>query len=152
MLLDFVGWSKDLSIKDWFSPLFTVCLETLGSEESSFYLLPEGIPQAISHWTNIMVMMIKTGTMMITMMIKTVIMTMQEGPPSILANSSAKSIHVSTGETWTIFLRHEHQIIAFKFFWPATQQNFKSTHKGGCYPPITTVSVITGGRALLHQN
>ena len=21
---------------------------------------------------------------------------------------------------------------------------------GGCYPPITTVSVITGGRALLH--
>ena len=25
-----------------------VCLETVGSEESSFYLLPEGIPQAIS--------------------------------------------------------------------------------------------------------
>ena len=32
---------------------FAVCLETVGSEESSFYLLPEGIPQATPHQSKI---------------------------------------------------------------------------------------------------
>ena len=81
--------------------LFAVCLETVGSEESSFYLLPEGIPQAISHWTNIMTMMMMFIMMAMMMMLMMTKVTTQEGPPKILANSSAKSIHVSTGEIWT---------------------------------------------------
>ena len=77
---------------------YPVCLETVGSEESSFYLLPEGLPQAISRSTNILLMITLTMMSVRLMMIEMMKVTKQEGPPTILVNSSAKSIHVSTGE------------------------------------------------------
>ena len=76
---------------------FAVCLETVGSEESSFYLLPEGIPQATAHQSKITLILFWRSTSRSVIWSLSMIK-IQDDPPSIVANSSANSIHVSSGE------------------------------------------------------
>ena len=77
---------------------FAVCLETVGSEESSFYLLPEGIPQATPHQSKITLILFY-DQLQDQFDDECQWWKIQDDPPSIVANSSANSIHVSSGET-----------------------------------------------------
>ena len=82
---------------------FAVCLETVGSEESSFYLLPEGIPQATPHQSKITLILFY-DQLQDQFDDECQLWKIQDDPPSIVANSSANTIHVSSGEPITPIL------------------------------------------------
>ena len=60
----------------------------------------------------VMIVMLMANLLVVIMMKMMMKVDMQEGPPTILANSSAKSIHVSTGEYISkIYYKYIHHIL-----------------------------------------